>query len=140
MQSISADPPQINAHAPKSPTHKVAMCRLHRHDLFVWACRFIAADLYAFDFKLSHIAKHVLLPPAPNVPDQSHLPADEQIPPLLVVNIQLPGYPVRGTLEFRSLELLRQRTSLHGQFICTLIATWFRMFFVCVRGLAWLGF
>ena len=59
------------------------------------ACRFIAADLYAFDFKLSHIAKHVLLPPVPNVPDQSHLPADEQLPPLLVINIQLPGYPVR---------------------------------------------
>jgi len=51
----------------------------------------------------------VLLPPVPNVPDQSHLPADEQIPPLLVVNIQLPGYPVRGTLDVRSqLELRGQ--------------------------------
>ena len=57
--------------------------------------RFIAADLYAFDFKLAHIAQHVLLPPAPNVPDQSHLPPEEQLPPLLIINIQLPGYPVR---------------------------------------------
>ena len=56
--------------------------------------RFIAADLYAFDFKLNHIAQHVLLPPAPDVPDQTHLQPEEQLPPLLVVNIQLPGYPV----------------------------------------------
>jgi hypothetical protein len=56
--------------------------------------RFIAADLYAFDFKLNHIAQHVLLPAPPDVPDQTHLPPEEQIPPLLVVNIQLPGYPV----------------------------------------------
>ena len=61
--------------------------------------------MYAFDFKLAHIAQHVLLPAVPVVPDQSHLPTEEQIPPLLVVNIQLPGYPVctqRATVDLHT--------------------------------------
>lgn len=52
-------------------------------------------DLYSFDFKLGHIAKHVQLPPAPQLGDLSGVPREERLPPLLVVNIQLPDYPVR---------------------------------------------
>jgi len=52
-------------------------------------------DLYSFDFRLGHIAKHVQLPPLPALGDQSHLPREQRLPPLLIVNIQLPEYPVR---------------------------------------------
>ncbi len=55
-------------------------------------------DIYSFDFKLGHIAKHVQLPPVPQLGDMSGLPREERLPPLLVVNIQLPDYPVSGSL------------------------------------------
>jgi len=54
----------------------------------------VAADLYSFDFKISHIAKHVVLPALP-VPSAAHaaLQPHNRLPPLLVLNIQLPTYP-----------------------------------------------
>lgn len=55
--------------------------------------KLLAVDLYSFDFKLSHIAQHVQLPPPPSLGDLSGVPAKERLPPLLVVNIQLPDYP-----------------------------------------------
>jgi len=55
--------------------------------------KLLAMDLYSFDFKLGHIAKHVQLPPAPQLGDLSGVPREERLPPLLVVNIQLPDYP-----------------------------------------------
>lgn len=57
-------------------------------------CRLLAVDIYSFDFKLSHIAQHVQLPLPPSLGDLSGVPAKERLPPLLVVNIQLPDYPV----------------------------------------------
>lgn len=55
--------------------------------------KLLAVDLYSFEFKLSHIAKHVQLPTPPPLGDLSSLPAKERLPPLLVINIQLPDYP-----------------------------------------------
>lgn len=57
--------------------------------------RLLDVDLYSFDFRLGHIAKHVQLPPLPALGDQSHVPREQRLPPLLIVNIQLPEYPVR---------------------------------------------
>lgn len=54
----------------------------------------MTSDIYAFDIKLNHIAKHVQLPVAPVLGDMSHLPPEERLPPLLIVNIQLPLYQV----------------------------------------------
>ena len=55
----------------------------------------LTTDIYAFDFKLNHIAKHVQLPSPPVIGDQSHLPPEQRLPPLLNINLQLPLYPVR---------------------------------------------
>jgi hypothetical protein len=58
--------------------------------------RLIGCDIYSFDFKLNHIAKHVQLPEAPKLgPAASALPPQESVPPFLVINVQLPTYPVR---------------------------------------------
>ena len=52
-------------------------------------------DVYSFDFKLDHIAKHLQLPAAPRLgPAAMELPPEERLPPVLVVNLQLPTYPV----------------------------------------------
>ena len=51
-------------------------------------------DIYSFDFRLGHIAKHVQLPPPPRLGDLSSLPKEQRLPPLLVLNLQLPEYPV----------------------------------------------
>jgi hypothetical protein len=52
--------------------------------------------VYTFDFKIYHIAQHVTLPPAPVLgPGAAELPADQALPPLLIINMQLPTYPVR---------------------------------------------
>ena len=63
----------------------------------VWGlCRLLGCDVYSFDFKLNHIARHIQLPSPPHLgPGAKSLPDAEQIPPLLVLNIQLPMYPVR---------------------------------------------
>lgn len=52
----------------------------------------VGVDLFSFQHKQTHIAKHVTLPaPAP----QRHVSSPETyLPPLLVVNIMLPLYPV----------------------------------------------
>lgn len=52
-------------------------------------------DTYSFEFRLSHIAHHVQLPSPPAVPSQAHLPREERLPPLIVINMQMPDYPVR---------------------------------------------
>ena len=57
--------------------------------------RLVGVDAYQFEKKLYHIAQHVDLPPAPKVgPGHSALPQDQQLPPHLIINIQLPLYPV----------------------------------------------
>jgi hypothetical protein len=56
--------------------------------------RLLDVDAYSFEFRLSHIAKHVQLPPPPAVPSQAHLPREDRLPTLLVVNMQMPDYPV----------------------------------------------
>lgn len=56
--------------------------------------RLLGVDVYHFDFKLYHIAQHVQLPPAPVLgPAAQALPHDQQLPPLLIINLQLPWYP-----------------------------------------------
>lgn len=55
--------------------------------------RLLAVDVYSFDFRLAHIAKHVQLPQPPVLGDQSHLPPKQRLPPLLIINVQLPDYP-----------------------------------------------
>ena len=58
-------------------------------------CRLIGVDCYSFAQKLFHIADHVQLPDAPKLgAKHASLPADQQLPPLLVLNIQLPMYKV----------------------------------------------
>ena len=52
-------------------------------------------DIYTFDFKLNHIAKHLQLPATPKLgPAALDMPPGERLPPVLVVNVQLPAYPV----------------------------------------------
>lgn len=61
-------------------------------------CRPVGVDFYSFDFKINHIAKHIQLPPAPALgPGALAVPPGERLPPLLIVNIQLPTYTVRGS-------------------------------------------
>eukprot|EP00884_Botryococcus_braunii_P001825 jgi/Botrbrau1/11643/Bobra.168_2s0001.1 len=56
--------------------------------------RLIGCDIYSFDFKLNHIAKHVQLPEAPRLgPAAAALPPQESLPPFLIINVQLPTYP-----------------------------------------------
>ncbi|CAL5218734.1 g448 [Coccomyxa viridis] len=56
--------------------------------------RLLGCDVYSFDFKINHIARHIQLPAPPHLgPGAKSLPDAEQIPPLLVLNIQLPMYP-----------------------------------------------
>ncbi|PSC69289.1 plant F14N23-31 [Micractinium conductrix] len=56
--------------------------------------RLLSVDVYSFDFKLFHIAQHVQLPEAPRLgPEALALPHDQQLPPLLIINLQLPWYP-----------------------------------------------
>lgn len=58
-------------------------------------CRLVNVDVYSFDFKLDHIAKHLQLPAAPRLgPAAMQLPPEERLPPVLVINLQLPTYPV----------------------------------------------
>ena len=53
-------------------------------------------DIYSFEQKINHIARHVRLPQAPALgPGASALRQEEQIPPILVINVQLPIYSVR---------------------------------------------
>lgn len=59
--------------------------------------RLLGCDVYSFKFKINHIARHIRLPDAPVLgPVAQGLPPEQRPPPLLVINIQLPMYPVRG--------------------------------------------
>lgn len=59
-------------------------------------CRLLGCDIYSFGFKINHISRHIQLPTPPILGAAAYsLPPSEQIPPLLVINIQLPMYPVR---------------------------------------------
>ena len=63
--------------------------------LVMGPCRLLGCDVYSFDFKIAHIARHIQLPAPPLLgPGAKCLSDAEQIPPLLVLNIQLPMYPV----------------------------------------------
>lgn len=56
--------------------------------------RLVNVDIYSFDFKLNHIAKHMKLPAAPKLgPAALDMPPGERLPPVLVFNVQLPNYP-----------------------------------------------
>ncbi|KAK9813897.1 hypothetical protein WJX73_003693 [Symbiochloris irregularis] len=50
-------------------------------------------DIYSFEQKINHIARHVRLPEAPQLGrGATELPENERIPPILVINVQLPIY------------------------------------------------
>lgn len=58
--------------------------------------RLLGCDVYSFEFKINHIARHIRLPDAPALgPVARGLPPEQRPPPLLIINIQLPMYPVR---------------------------------------------
>lgn len=58
-------------------------------------CRLINVDIYSFDFKLNHIAKHLKLPSAATMgPAAQQLLPNERLPPIVLINLQLPTYPV----------------------------------------------
>jgi hypothetical protein len=57
--------------------------------------RLLGCDIYSFDFKINHISRHIQLPEPPALgPGARALPPGQQLPPLLVLNIQLPTYSV----------------------------------------------
>ena len=59
------------------------------------SCRLVGVDCYSFEQKLFHIAEHIQLPDPPKLgPKHAALSAEEQLPALLVMNIQLPMYKV----------------------------------------------
>jgi hypothetical protein len=59
----------------------------------------MGCDIYSFDFKINHISRHIQLPQPPILgPAARLLPPSEQLPPLLIFNIQLPMYPVSRSL------------------------------------------
>lgn len=58
-------------------------------------CRLTGTDIYSFDQKIDHIARHVRLPDAPRLgPGALQGPHEDQIPPILIINVQLPTYSV----------------------------------------------
>lgn len=86
--------------------------------LYTLSCRLVNVDVYSFDFKLDHIAKHLQLPAAPRLgPAAMELPPEERLPPVLVVNLQLPTYPVSPVHHccFRN----NQNLALHAVLFCT---------------------
>ncbi len=55
--------------------------------------KLIGVDMYSFDRKLYHIAQHVELPAAPKLgPEALALPQNQHLPPLFIINLQLPTY------------------------------------------------
>ena len=55
--------------------------------------KLVGVDMYSFDFKLYHIAQHIDLPQPPTLgPAALALPPHQQLPPLLIINLQLPTY------------------------------------------------
>jgi hypothetical protein len=58
--------------------------------------RLLGVDIYSFDFKISHIARHIRLPETPPAgPAALARPPERRVPSLLIINVQLPMYPVR---------------------------------------------
>ncbi|KAK9837141.1 hypothetical protein WJX81_005930 [Elliptochloris bilobata] len=56
--------------------------------------RLLGCDVYSFEFKINHIARHIRLPEPPELGAAAlALPPERRLPPLLVINIQLPMYP-----------------------------------------------
>lgn len=69
--------------------------------------RLLGCDVYSFEFKINHIARHIRLPDPPVLgPAALARPPERRLPPLLVVNVQLPMYPVEPLPE--SLLVLRK--------------------------------
>lgn len=63
----------------------------------------LGVDIYSFEQKLHHIARHVVLPQPPELgPGYHALQGDERIPPLLVINVQLPNYPACPCLAWKA--------------------------------------
>ena len=59
------------------------------------ACSLAGVDIYSFEQKINHIARHVQLPDAPALGrGATEVPEHERIPPILVINVQLPIYSV----------------------------------------------
>lgn len=55
--------------------------------------RLLAADLFSFECKVNHVAHHIDLPAPPVLgPGCEALAPEERLPPLLIVNLQLPSY------------------------------------------------
>ena len=60
-----------------------------------WRRRLLGCDVYSFEFNINHIARHIRLPDPPVLgPAALARPLERRLPPLLVVNVQLPMYPV----------------------------------------------
>ena len=56
----------------------------------------LGVDIYSFEQKISHIARRINLPEPPELgPGYHTLRGSEKIPPMLVINVQLPTYAVR---------------------------------------------
>ncbi len=61
--------------------------------------RLIGVDLWSFKQRVEHIAQYVQLPEPPELgPKAKSLPEHERLPPLLIINIQLPMKQVRAPL------------------------------------------
>lgn len=59
----------------------------------LFCCRLLACDMFSFHSKVNHIAEHVKLPNAPILGNKAmELPEHKRLPPLLIINLQLPTY------------------------------------------------
>jgi hypothetical protein len=55
--------------------------------------KLVGVDMYSFDRKLYHVAQHVELPAPPKLgPEALALPLNQRLPPLMIINLQLPTY------------------------------------------------
>ena len=60
----------------------------------------LGVDIYSFEQKISHIARRVNLPEPPQLgPGYHALQGEQRIPPILVINVQLPTYSVQPTAD-----------------------------------------
>lgn len=55
--------------------------------------KLIGCDIFSFETKVDHIVERIALPKAPGLgPKAMELPEEKRLPPLLVINMQLPTY------------------------------------------------